>query len=547
MLAAGCGSARVGGPRFANEPIVWTVDDRRDVPNKPAELEYFSDAYAFRQHLIMPLTHGLSIPDVLPAKNVNALGEVPNSTWFHNRIGRGLITPQDVAAGPGRHPVPSKDGPWTILESKPAGASPGFLIEDPRGDIYMVKFDVPDFPEIETAAEVIGQRIFWALGYHVPQSEIDEVDRDQFAIGDGATYIGRKREEVPMTEAFVDLQFAGGNRSADGSYRVHVTKFLSGEPLGGYPDWGVRRDDPNDLVPHQDRRELRAHGVFFNWLAHTDIKPDNRLDMWVEDPDDPERHFVMHYLLDFGKALGSFATTVPDPSDTYTYRWDYAYFFGSLFALGMWPRPWERWDARPHPSIGRFDVEHYDPSSFRTRHPYRPIWAMQPADALWAVKTMLALTPEHLRAAVQQGRYSDEAAEDLMVEILIERRRKAARHFLGEVLPLGDFELRRRDGDWALCTTDLWIEHRLGGEAPFDHRASVHDWWGRPLRVARPVAVAADGRVCALRLPLAEEREGYTIVGWFGRRAGEDLAPVWVHLARNPETDRPRIIGVWRD
>lgn len=546
MGATACGSARVGGPRFANAPIVWEVDDQYDVPVKPEELEYYSDAYAMRQHMVMPLTHGLSIPDRVPAKNVNALGEVPNSTWFHNRIGRGLLTPADIAAGPGRDPRPAKDEPWVILSAKPSGASPGFVIEDARGDRYIVKFDVPDLPEMETAAEVISQRLFWAMGYHVPQSEIDGVRKDQFVIGEDATFVNLKMEEVPMTRLYFDFQFEGAHRSDDGTYRVHVSKYLPGEPLGGYPDWGVREDDPNDRVPHQNRRELRGQGVFFNWLAHTDIKPDNRLDMWVEAPDDPQRHFVMHYLLDFGKALGSFATTLPDPSDTYTYRWDYRYFFGSLFTLGLWPRPWERWKARPHPAIGRFDVEHYEPAKFRARHPYRPIWMMQPQDGLWASKIMLAFTPEHLRAAIEQGRYSDPKAEDIMLKILLGRRTKAARHFLAEVLPLGDFEIQRRKDGWALCTEDLWLAHDLGEDAPFDHRVSVHDWWGKTLQRPRPVWVRTDGSVCATRLPLASEQEGYTIVGWFGRRGDLELPPVWVHLARNPETGRPRIIGVWR-
>ena len=64
----------------------------------------------------------------------------------------------------------------------------------------------------------------------------------------------------------------------------------------------TRPDDPNDLVPHEDRRELRAYGVFAAWLNHVDAKAINSLDMLVTENG---RSFVRHYLVDFGSALGS--------------------------------------------------------------------------------------------------------------------------------------------------------------------------------------------------------------------------------------------------
>jgi hypothetical protein len=64
----------------------------------------------------------------------------------------------------------------------------------------------------------------------------------------------------------------------------------------------TRPDDPNDVVPHQDRRELRGYGVFAAWLNHVDAKAINSLDVLVTENG---RSVVRHYLIDFGSALGS--------------------------------------------------------------------------------------------------------------------------------------------------------------------------------------------------------------------------------------------------
>ena len=77
-------------------------------------------------------------------------------------------------------------------------------------------------------------------------------------------------------------------------------------PVGGYPQEGVRPDDPNDVIPHEDRRDLRGARVFFAWLNNVDIKEDNSVDTWVEDPRTPGKGHVRHHLIDFGNSLGIF-------------------------------------------------------------------------------------------------------------------------------------------------------------------------------------------------------------------------------------------------
>ena len=70
-------------------------------------------------------------------------------------------------------------------------------------------------------------------------------------------------------------------KNSDGTYRAVAGRLLPGKILGGYLFQGTRPDDPNDVVPHQHRRELRALRVFGAWTNLTDLKAANTLDTLV--------------------------------------------------------------------------------------------------------------------------------------------------------------------------------------------------------------------------------------------------------------------------
>ena len=70
-------------------------------------------------------------------------------------------------------------------------------------------------------------------------------------------------------------------RDADGTLRAAAGRMLPGKVLGGFKYQGTRPDDPNDIVAHQHRRELRALRVFGAWTNLTDMKAGNTLDTLV--------------------------------------------------------------------------------------------------------------------------------------------------------------------------------------------------------------------------------------------------------------------------
>ncbi|MGH7859957.1 MAG: hypothetical protein ACREQY_21735, partial [Candidatus Binatia bacterium] len=84
------------------------------------------------------------------AANLNALDEVPSSTWFTNRHHLRPLSREALARGPNEGPPPSATGPLTIISGKSLGQSPGFVLDDEKGDRYLVKFDPPEVPEMAT-------------------------------------------------------------------------------------------------------------------------------------------------------------------------------------------------------------------------------------------------------------------------------------------------------------------------------------------------------------------------------------------------------------
>ncbi|MGM0577920.1 MAG: hypothetical protein ACQEXJ_19495 [Myxococcota bacterium] len=540
---SGCASAPTGRVRFDNADPVWTVNDRRPMP-PPAEREYLRNTMALETLLRRPVIDTLRVPEEPRALNVNALGEVPDSTWFTNRVG---LTPGDVARGPGDGSGPDLSEPLRVLRSKKGGAQPGFLVEDIRGDRYILKFDHPLHPEMETGADVVVQRLLWAVGYHVPQDSVILFRREDLVVAEGATRKTPAGRKIPLTEADVDDTLAPVPKTDGGRWRGLVSKFLRGVPAGGYAMRGTRPDDPNDLVPHQHRRDLRGQWIFFAWLAHTDVKEDNGLDMWIEDPPGSGTGHLVHYLVDFGKGLGSKGLGVNNTQDTFGHQLDFRLFWKSLLSFGLWQRPWEE-SIRPDiEGVGRFDVEHLDPSHFRTSLPWTPFWRADRFDAFWAAKILMDLTPAHIAAAVDQGRYSDPRAREYLVRTLVGRQRKLGRYWFRRVNPLGRLQVERVEAGWRLCGTDLLLAHGLA-QAGHDTRYDLTAWDrdGEPLGWRRTPEPTGDGRVCVDLPRPPGDVDGYTMIVWKTRRADGALPPTVIHLARRPRDGVLRVIGLYR-
>ena len=470
-------AARVAGPPLRDAPVVWHEDDRRDIP-QPAPRVVNRTRAGVEADLFQPIGRlfdparfvrwiagGFTRNATPLAHNVNALDEVPNSSWFTNRIGLFPLTPDNLARGPMTDSGPAPEGVWTV-SSKTEGVTPGFTIRDARGRRFLLKFDPPGFPETASAAGVITGRVLHAAGYNVPADMIVTVRREQLVVGEGVTYDPLEGARRAMTEADLDAILSGVEPTANGSWRALASRFLDGTPVGPF-DWrGRRRDDPNDQIDHEHRRELRAFRMFAAWLCHYDTKQGNSLDMYVEEDG---RRFVRHYFLDFASTLGAGALR-PIPSACHEYSFDVALVLGRTLALGLWEDPWRRVTRPPDlPAIGYFQSDAFHPMAFRPFEPNAAFANFTDRDGYWAAKIISTFTDEHLRAAVAAGRYTNPAAAEWIARVLAERRDIIARYFFDRVPPLDFF---RVNAGW-LRFRDLGAERGLYEPSSTRYRVRV--------------------------------------------------------------------------
>jgi len=362
------------------------------------------------------------------AANVDSADQVLlPSTWWQPRVGFKPVSAERMLHGPGDGTGPAP-GPWTVTKAKSQGVSPGFQIEDSQGTKFIVKFDVPQFPCAATAADVIGSYLFWAAGYNVPENTIEHFRADDLRIAKDAKVTDARGRSKPMTKEYIaGLLARVAPPDSTGRYRCMASRYLAGKPLGPFHYEARRNDDPEDLVPHELRRELRGLWTVAAWVNHADCRAANTLDMWVTDHG---RSFVRHYLIDFGSTLGSSATTVErDYGNGFEYYIDYGVMVKETATLGMSRPKWFAVRDPRIPAVGFIESDVFDPAVWRPDYPNPAFDERTDRDARWGAKIVAGFTDEHIRAAVAKGELPVDAAEYL-TRVLIERRDKIVRCWL---------------------------------------------------------------------------------------------------------------------
>jgi hypothetical protein len=477
------------------------------------------------------------------AINVNSMDQVPDSSWFTNRIG--FLSPVEIARGPGHSPGPAP-GRLTVIAGKSDGVTPGFQVRDSAGQRYFVKFDPPANPELSSAAEVISTRIFHALGYFVPDTHIAVARREDFTIGDGATIKAADGKKRPFTPHDLDDVFQRAARREDGSYRFLASLALEGVPVGPFRYDGTRPDDPNDTVPHEHRRELRGLRVFAAWLNHVDAKPGNSLDTLLHEG---PRMIVRHNLLDFGSTLGSGGIEPMDWRDGYEYAFDKRATILALVSLGLYVPPWQRIQYPDFPSVGRIDGNHFRPERWKPTLPNPAFHNARPDDTFWAARLVMAFTDEAIRSVVQTAQLSDPRAADYLTRVLISRRDAIGRTWLTAINPIvdpsttdaGAMTFRNAASDAGVATEPA--EYRVSW-ATYDNTTGVTTPVGQVERCARaqcPPPANVDADTQYLRAEIRTVHPAYpawtTPVRVFLRR-GPDSRWTAVGVERLPEDDR---------
>lgn len=367
------------------------------------------------------------------ALNVNTIDEVPDSSWFTNRILERPLSIDEAVRGPmtGAGPAP---GSMTVTRAKPSGVSAGFVLRDSVGVIWFVQFDAPGHDEAASGASMVANKIFHALGYWQTENHIAELWPDRLSIGEKAvteTPSGKIRQ-LDRDDLAKLLKRAA--RQPNGAYRILASRGIA-NGRGRFRYYGTRSDDPNDIVAHEHRRELRALNVFGAWTNLVDMKAKNTLDALVTENG---RTLLRHYLQDVGSTFGTGALGPREWDEGYELLYESDPTWKRLVSGGFYLRPWQTMRYTEYRSIGRFEGDGFDPTKWKPRVPTAALLNARADDNFWAARRVMAFSDTLIRAIVKTGKYGDPAAESHLAEVLIKRRDKIGRAYLPAINPIVD-------------------------------------------------------------------------------------------------------------
>lgn len=311
------------------------------------------------------------------ATNLDDDGRVRPGSFFTGRSPAGMSA-AEIGLGGGT-PEEAPVMPMTVSPKVKDGTTRGFWATDARGRRYLVKLDSPKHPGLSTSAEIIGQRIYYAMGYHVPQVYLVTL-----TVTDRPEFDGRRATASPT---------------------------VPGEILGTFKFADVK-----------NRREMRALKLVAAWVNNPDTLDHNTLVTWHDDR-------ATFWLLDFNGSLGCRG---PGPK-TPRCGWEHVFTLGGALAetltLGHRPVPWRR-DMPVHsPGVGRLD-ERVDVHHWTTYYPNPAFKLMTDADAGWAAHRLAGFTDAKIEAVVASAHYPDPADTRYVAQVLKARRDRLVARWL---------------------------------------------------------------------------------------------------------------------
>jgi hypothetical protein len=459
--------------------------------------------------MFRPLSELVGVSVHGEAINVNSLDEVPDSAWFTNRIGRRSMSVADVAAGACTpddmlDPDSAADGSWVIDRGKAEGATRGFRVVVPGKGKYMLKAEsLEDQPERQAASAAIGSAIFHAVGFYTVCEQVLYVRPSILKLMPGLRTKPNFGDEKAFDKKELDAIVAD-SPTRDGRIRMSASKWVEGHALGPYSSEGTRGDDPNDVVAHEDRRELRGMRVLAAWLDRYDTRRGNTLDTWIADAKDkpdssPGR--VLHYQLDTSETIGG--TWPWDPLSrrlTHQYVIDWGYLAADFFTLGIPRRPWDKKTRAPgYELFGYYGVDEFRPEDWKNAYPNSAYSRATERDNAWMARILAHVTPDMLDALAQLGKFTEPRNTTYLAYVMGRRLEMILERYLTRLSPITDVSVT---GD-RLCGVDLAAWRRIRSAGAF--RYSARTVAGSPLAIT----ATTDGKVC---VTLEHGRESYVRV-----------------------------------
>jgi hypothetical protein len=510
-VAVGCAG---GAPRYPLRDALTIDTDLTPVsvrchpdpnPKDPAHVSCAPGVYVsplawdgIDNSIFRPLSDMLAVRGPTEAVNANSLDEVPDSAWFTNRIGVHPLGEGEIALGactPSQmlvDPENAADGSWIIDKGKENGSSPGFRVRVPGKGKYMLKSDEP-VPERPSAASAIGAAAYYAAGFNFTCEQVIYVKRSALKLTPGLTVTDNTERTRPFDQAALDRVLEGTTKKGD-LLRFQASAWLEGRTIGPFRYEGTRADDPNDTIPHEDRRELRGGRLLAAWLDHFDAREQNSMDVWVaahpESGPDSSPGYVRHYYLDTSDTLGSeWAWDGISRRLGHSYVLDWGDIGLDFVTLGLQSRPWDRAQRVPgFEMFGYFSTRDFSPEGWVNEYPNPAFSRMTERDGAWMARILAGFTPELIRTLARMGRFSDPRYADYVAGVLEGRLDAILARYLLRLSPLANIHVEAGD---RLCAEDRAEARALRPADQFQYRARIGGRW---LEVTRPGA----GRVCAI-------------------------------------------------
>ena len=191
---------------------------------------------------------------------------------------------------------------------------------------------------------------------------------------------------------------------------------------------------------------------------------------------------MKHYLQDVGSTFG-----MANGPHEWDIGWEHFYESGAsrrrLLSFGFALSPWQTVPYTEYSSVGRFEGEVFDPTTWKPQTPTTAYMELRGDDAFWAARRVMAFSDDLIRAAVHTGQFSDPAAERHLGGVIGKRRDAIGRIYLTAVNPIVD---PRLDGAGMLTFDNAAVNAHFA-EAPAEYGAA----WSRfdnATGAAQPIA-----------------------------------------------------------
>ena len=361
-------------------------------------------------------------------------------------------------------------------------------------------------------------------------------------------------DNTGVIRAFGEKQL---NKVLDGAarrgdlYRMVASKWLPERTIGPFRYERVRPDDPNDVVNHEDRRELRGQRLLAAWLNHFDSREQNSMNTWVSaNPKDSDSSpgYIRHWIIDLNDCFGSeWQWEEMSKRINFSYYFDGGEIGRDFVTIGIPERPWDKIRRHDEGDIfGFFESEQFEAEGWKGGYQNPAFLRMTEQDGAWMARIIARFTPEDVAAAVKVGDFTKPKHSAYLLRTLLERQRKILARYFGKLSPVTDLTVQGT----RLCGVDLARKTETYDASRFRYAARVRTGTGLDATQPAATTVAPGGGVCVELPRIAmdggpsdDAPERYMVVDLDNGQADE---PLHAHLYDLGALRGYRLVGIER-